>query len=140
MYLLLLIFAGTSADDPFPAAARILSQNCVRCHNADKTRGGLDLSSRAAALAGGATNPQAIVPAKPDESLIVERARDGSMPPPKDGRRLTDAETETLVRWIEQGAPWPDGQTLPLIEPRSRPPTATSCVAPRWRFFWRRRR
>jgi mono/diheme cytochrome c family protein len=141
MPILLLILAASPADDGFPAAAKVLSQNCVRCHNADKTRGGLDLSTRATAVAGGATNPEALVPGKPEQSAIVERARAGSMPPPKDGRRLTDAEVQSLTHWIEQGAPWPEGQTLPLPESK---PAAKSYVAPpsapRPRLLWRRRR
>jgi uncharacterized membrane protein len=139
MCLLLFILAASPADDAFAPAARILSQNCVRCHNADKTRGGLDLTSRAAALSGGATSADALVPRDPARSLLLGRAQDGSMPPSKDGRRLTAAELQMLGRWIEDGAPWPEGITLPLRTPVLNSGGA-SRVAPRRRLFWRRHR
>jgi mono/diheme cytochrome c family protein len=144
MLLLIPLFAltGSSDDAGFRAAAAVLSQNCVRCHNADKSRGGLDLSSRETALAGGATH-DAIVPGDLETSFLLTRARDGTMPPPKDGRRLSGDEVESLAQWIKQGAAWPESITLPLaagprvvIQPRSvSSPPHTS----RWRLFWRRR-
>jgi mono/diheme cytochrome c family protein len=138
MFLLLFVVAASPADDAFAPAARVLSQNCVRCHNTDKTRGGLDLSSRATALSGGATSADALVPSDPARSLLLARARDGSMPPSKDGRRLTTEDLQVLSRWIEDGAPWPEGKTLPLRAPTISHGDA-SRVAPRRRWFWRHR-
>jgi len=110
-----------TVDASFRPAARILSTHCVRCHDADKTRGGLDLSSRDSALSGGATR-DAIVPQQPEESFLIERIRAGSMPPERDGRRLTPDEVDLLADWIRQGASWPPGQMLPLPGEQSQIP------------------
>lgn len=116
MHFLVLLFAGLGSEfeeSVFQSAASVLSQHCVRCHNADKSRGGLDLSSHESVLAGGATS-DVVKPSKPDESPLLLRTREGSMPPEKDGRRLNKAEIKALSDWIELGAIWPAGVALPL--------------------------
>ena len=47
----------------------VLATRCFGCHS-DSKLGGLRLDSRAALLAGGKSGP-AIVPGKPDESLLI---------------------------------------------------------------------
>ena len=71
----------------FEAKVRPVFENkCYNCHSksGDKVRGGLLLDSREAILQGGNTGP-AIVPGKPDESLLIEAIRykdeDLQMPP-----------------------------------------------------------
>src|SRR5262245_61879620 len=51
--------------------AAILERRCVRCHGGDSPKGKLSLTTRAGALKGGASGP-AIVPGRPDESLLAE--------------------------------------------------------------------
>jgi cytochrome c553 len=84
----------------------LLIDRCQKCHEGDEAKSGLRLDSRAAILAGGDSGP-AVVPGKPDESLLIEAVRhSGALKmPPK--ARLTDAEIANLARWVEQGAPWP---------------------------------
>jgi mono/diheme cytochrome c family protein len=132
----MVLLAGGSAPPDnasrFQAAAVVQSQHCVRCHNADKTRGGLDLSTRDMAFQGGATS-DAIVPGQPDKSALLERAASGSMPPEKDGRRLNAEEVAALRQWIEAGASWPENATLPLSVPQARlstPPQVTQPALP----------
>ena len=48
----------------------LLASRCVTCHGPDKAEGGLRLDSREAALKGGDSGP-ALVPGKPDESLLL---------------------------------------------------------------------
>jgi hypothetical protein len=91
--------------------APILSAHCVRCHNREKSRAGLDLSTRAAALKGSDAG-EVLVPGRPQGSLLVQRASDGSMPPETDGRRLTADEVAVLSAWVEAGAIWPAGRVL----------------------------
>ncbi len=87
----------------------ILLLRCTVCHGRHKQEGGLDLRNRESILRGGKTGP-AIVPGKPDDSLMVKRIHAEEMPPHP---RLTEVsvkpmdpeETRTLVRWIERGAP-----------------------------------
>ena len=86
----------------------LLDARCVSCHGPDKVKGGLRLDSRAAALKGG-DNGSALVPGKPDESLIVQavmHAKPDLEMPPKD--KLTKADIAVLERWIKDGASWPE--------------------------------
>jgi hypothetical protein len=109
--------------------APILSANCLRCHNKSKARAGLDLSTRESVFKGSDTG-EVLVSGKPEESLLVKRAEDGSMPPETDGRRLTAVEVAVLRAWIGAGAQWPEGRVLSAVELQ----TETSAkVSPRQR-------
>lgn len=85
----------------------ILAARCLECHGAGKgdPKGGLSLTSRAAALKGGDTG-RAIVPGKPKESLLVSAIEYGDLyqMPPKS--KLPPQEIATLIKWVERGAPW----------------------------------
>ncbi len=84
----------------------LLVARCHECHAGAKVKGNLHLDSRTAALAGGDTGP-AVVPGKPDESLLIDAVRYGEtyQMPPKG--KLPDEEVAVLVEWVERGAPWP---------------------------------
>ncbi|GIW88148.1 MAG: cytochrome c [Isosphaeraceae bacterium] len=91
----------------FEAKVRpLLIDRCQKCHGAEQAKSGLRLDSRAGMEAGGESGP-AVVPGKPQESLLIEAVRQtGSLRmPPKE--RLSEAEIEVLERWVEQGAVWP---------------------------------
>jgi mono/diheme cytochrome c family protein len=100
-----------SAEDPaalefFEAKVRpILVEKCQSCHNAEKLKGGLRLDSREAAVAGGPTGP-AVVPGKPDQSLLVDAINYGELKMPPRSKLAPD-EIATLTRWVESGAAWP---------------------------------
>jgi hypothetical protein len=87
----------------------ILSRRCTVCHGAHRKEGGLDLRTRAAMLRGGKSGP-AMVPGKPEASLLLKKIRAGQMPPLA---RLVEAsvkpvdpgEIELLTRWVASGAP-----------------------------------
>jgi hypothetical protein len=86
----------------------ILVERCLECHSSEKKiKGGLALDSRAGWEAGGDAGP-AIVPGKPDESLLVKAVRytdpDLQMP---EKRKLPDAEIAILEEWVRRGAPDP---------------------------------
>ncbi len=83
----------------------LLAARCQSCHGALKQKGNLRLDSRAGALKGGDTSP-AIVPGKPEESLLVDAIRYGEtyQMPPKS--QMPAEEIATLVEWIRIGAPW----------------------------------
>jgi len=88
----------------------ILSNVCYRCHGFDsKTReADLRLDNAEGAFAKRDSGKQAIVPGKLDESLIWSRIQstdpDTVMPPPSSNRQLSDAEKQTISKWIDQGA------------------------------------
>src|SRR5262249_29821865 len=87
----------------------ILLRRCTICHGLRRQEGRLDLRSRAAMLRGGKSGP-AIVPGKPEESLLLKKIRSGQMPP-RDrlgrarGQPGAAAAADTLTRWIAAGAP-----------------------------------
>jgi hypothetical protein len=83
----------------------ILSDKCFKCHGPDKTarKADLRLDEREAAI-----KAEAIVPGKPDESLLIERIFSDDpqqvMPPANSGKSLTAVQKETLRKWITAGA------------------------------------
>jgi cytochrome c553 len=90
-------------------ALPILLLRCAICHGRQRRESGLDVRSVAALRAGGKSGP-AIVPGKPDESLLVKRIRAAEMPPlkklaPYSVKPVTADELATLTRWIAAGAP-----------------------------------
>jgi len=87
----------------------LLVGTCLKCHDSQERSGGLDLTRRATALAGGETG-DAIVPGKPDESLMIQLATAGEMP--KEGNSLPAETIAALRRWIELGAPY---ESEPLV-------------------------
>jgi len=93
------------ADVSGARAVEILRANCWQCHSRTMTMSGLDLTTRDAALKGGARGP-ALVPGKASDSRIleaIERKTKLAMPPAKP---LEAADVESLRRWINDGAPW----------------------------------
>jgi hypothetical protein len=92
----------------------ILAQHCYECHSsqAKKLRGGLRLDNRAGPLKGGNSGP-AVVPGKPDDSLLIQALRyDGLTMPPKG--RLPDQVIADFERWVVMGAPDPrENSTAP---------------------------
>ncbi len=89
----------------------IFRRSCVKCHGPEKRKSGLRLDEKRFALKGGESGPLALVPGDADKSLIFTMA---GKPPddedimPSKGKLLSLSEIETLKRWIDQGAPWPD--------------------------------
>lgn len=93
-------------------ARAVFQARCVRCHGGMEKRGGLDLRTVASRLKGGKSGP-ALVPGKPEESLLYKRIVSGQMPPDKMAKDLavelpTDAETDKIRAWIAAGAPEPE--------------------------------
>lgn len=93
----------------------VLKRECYGCHSgaAKEIKGGLRLDSRAAVLQGGDSGP-AVVPGKPDESLLIQALRhDGlSMPPEKP--QLAAAVIADFAEWVERGAPDPREGEVPV--------------------------
>jgi mono/diheme cytochrome c family protein len=78
----------------------IMIGKCLSCHGPDQKKGGLDLSRRSSAVAGGESG-EAIVPGKPDESLIVEKVAAGEMPPKNP---LSSGQIKAIRSWVSAGA------------------------------------
>lgn len=86
----------------------IFAARCAACHSAEtKPAGGLRVDDRRGLLTGGASGP-AVVPGKPEESLLLRRtAHDAKRRMPAEGEPLTDAQRDAIARWIADGAAWP---------------------------------
>src|SRR5918993_2398057 len=81
----------------------IFRNSCFSCHSADKKKADLDLSSYAAAMAGGSSG-KALEPGSPDGSLLyrlVTHAEEPQMPPK--GGKLPDKDLNTIKAWIAGG-------------------------------------
>jgi hypothetical protein len=85
-------------------AAMLLARSCLECHNASDHKGGLDLTRRQRALAGG-KHGKALIPGDPDRSPLLERVASGEMPPGKRAK-LSRQEQSLLRQWIAGGAAW----------------------------------
>ncbi len=87
----------------------ILQKNCVACHNSSEAEAELVLETPEAIRKGGDSGP-AVVPGKPQESLLLKVAAHQQEPfmPPEDNdvnaRNLTPEELGLIQLWIQQGA------------------------------------
>jgi mono/diheme cytochrome c family protein len=107
--------AGAAEPKPSPAALDffekrvrpLLAARCYSCHGPDsKARGGLRVDSLAGLLRGGDHGP-ALVPGKPEDSLLVSAVNHGDVVKmPKN--KLPPQEIADLTAWVKMGAPWPD--------------------------------
>src|SRR3954471_12178528 len=85
-------------------ALPLFRNNCLGCHNPDKKKAGLDLSTFQAALAGGDNGP-VINPGDPGGSKplqVMTHAEEPTMPPKKD--KLPDKDLDVIRKWIATGA------------------------------------
>src|ERR1043166_6184463 len=103
LLLAALLPAATPQQDLFTTQVRpILAAHCFKCHGPDEKarKAKLRLDDRDVAL-------RVLAPGKPGESELVRRisSRDESvmMSPPHAKLPLTDAEKQTLTKWIEPG-------------------------------------
>src|SRR5437762_788725 len=84
--------------------AVLLARNCLECHNPSDYKGGLDLTKREKALAGGDSGA-VLKLGHPADSLLVKRIDDGEMPP-GNRTKLSAGERELLREWVKAGAEW----------------------------------
>ena len=104
--------------DYFEKSVRpLLVARCQKCHNGEKTKGGLDLSTKAGFLAGGETGP-AVDKQRLEKSKLLEVVRyDGEMKMPQNGK-LPEAEIAILTAWVKAGSPWPDDKATVAAGPK----------------------
>ncbi len=124
--------AKPSAQTPAASAADIalsfeksirpvLVKNCYDCHSADakELKAGFALDSRDALLKVGASGA-AVVPGKPEESLLITSLRytdlDLKMPPEKHGGKLADSVVADFAKWVKRGVPMPSEATVTMNE------------------------
>ncbi len=104
--VLLLFIWSASAEEKITYQDHVLpliESNCGKCHNPDKKKGDLDLTSYSGALKGGGSGP-VVVAGNPDSSKLwkaITHAEDPTMPPNKP--KLPDKELEVFRKWIAGG-------------------------------------
>ena len=81
----------------------VFTTHCLGCHNADKKKGDLDLSSYGAALAGGGSGELAAAGDSGASVLykVVAHLAEPKMPPKKP--KISDAEIAVIKKWIDGG-------------------------------------
>jgi Planctomycete cytochrome C len=124
LFLVLSVFASDHALAQAPDFKKdivpLLESSCVKCHNPEKKKGKLDMTTKEAFVKGG-SNGKVVEPGKPDDSamikaLLLPADADEAMPPEGKAPRPTAAQIDTLKKWIAAGANWPDGVALTAKE------------------------
>ncbi len=81
----------------------LVEQHCAKCHNPDKKKGDLDLTTQSAVLKGGGTGP-VVVSGQPESSKLVKaltHAEEPFMPPNKPS--IAEKEIAIFKAWIAGG-------------------------------------
>lgn len=84
-------------DDILP----IFQNSCISCHGGEKIEKGLSLRTYADMMAG-SQNGAVVVPGNAQESSVAELVANHKMP--KRGPKLSDAQVQLIIDWINQGA------------------------------------
>jgi hypothetical protein len=85
----------------------VLEKSCLGCHGVGAKLSGLDLRTRAAALAGGTRGP-ALVPGDAAKSRLYQLVTGAHAPVMPPNGKLEPRAVQAVKRWIDGGAPWPD--------------------------------
>jgi mono/diheme cytochrome c family protein len=98
----LLAPAVALAADPTSAdVKRILDTHCHRCHGQDgAVEGGFNYALDLPKL----LDRKKLIPGNADRSPLLRRIADGTMPPPGEKQRVSDADLATLKSWVNAGA------------------------------------
>lgn len=101
------VFAGRAVAADLPAKVTfqdqilpIFKNACTNCHNPDKKKAGLDLSTYQATLAG-SDNGKVVESGNPGASLLAKCCKHTEEPkmPPK-GDKLSDTDLAMIDKWI----------------------------------------
>lgn len=107
------LLLGAQTETPVAnQAATVLQVNCLKCHDAEKRTAGIDLSTRAQAVATGALDDTT-----PLNSRLLRQVFEGHMPP---SGKLSEQSVDILRQWVSEGARYPIAKlvaTNPAMEP-----------------------
>jgi mono/diheme cytochrome c family protein len=104
---------AAAAEDQFfrEQVAPILERRCVQCHGDVAPKGNLSLTTARGVLKGGDGGP-AVVPRKPQESLLLDMISGDQPEMPRKSGPLSNKEVAIIRAWVEKGASWPAGLVL----------------------------
>lgn len=98
----------------------IFEKHCYECHGVEKQKNDYRLDIKVVALKGGVDHAPNIIAGKSAESplfrFVSGADKDLSMPPKS---KLSTAEIDTLKRWIDEGAVWPEGVDVAKLEDKT---------------------
>jgi len=102
---------ASEGPDFFREVRPILAKACFQCHGPDEETRAADLRLDVPdGLFGTQNGHRIVVKGDIQHSELIHRIfstdPDEQMPPADSGRSLSDLQKQTLVRWIESGAPW----------------------------------
>jgi hypothetical protein len=86
----------------------LLTQRCAACHAGKNAQGNLDLSTRASAM----NDPSLLAPGESSKSRLLEAISGEKPEMPKNGPPLSPSEIDSIQRWIDSGAEWPEEYTI----------------------------
>ncbi len=111
LILILLCRVAVAEQVDFARDVRpIFERSCIKCHGAEKQKGGLRLDRAKDALSVLESGKKSITAGKPDQSELMRRvmAVDADERMPSKGPPLEAQEVAVLRKWIEEGASWPE--------------------------------
>ena len=111
----------------------ILIDRCQDCHSIDLAESKLRLDSLAGLLKGGLRGP-AIVPGKPEESLLIRAVRHGEILKMPAKKKLPAIEIAALAKWVKDGAVWPNSK--PVTKPDEIDPAGQVSFSAEQKSFW----
>jgi WD40 repeat protein len=107
LYVFLFLLANFAIAEPVITyddhVRPILHDYCLNCHNTDKTKGDLDLSTYKSLISGGGTG-ESVVAGNAGRSLlygVITHAEEPEMPPKKP--KIPQAAIDLIAKWITTG-------------------------------------
>ncbi|MBM3738393.1 MAG: DUF1553 domain-containing protein [Acidobacteria bacterium] len=116
--------AALAAPDFDRDIAPVLARHCLQCHGETVRMAGLDLRTTES-MAKGGSKGSALKPGRAEDSLLLQRILDQSMP--MGPKKVAPGEAKLLREWIDAGAPSGSGTLARAstrhwaFEPASRP-------------------
>ena len=113
IFPLLLAFTAAHAEVTYQETIRpLLQESCLNCHNPDKHKAGLDLSSYDATM-DGSDNGKVVESGEVEKSLLYRVLTHAEEPyMPKGGDKLPDSQIEIIRQWIAANAPEKAGSAV----------------------------
>lgn len=112
----------------------LLIEHCGECHQQENAEGKLRTDSLEALVRGGSRGP-AIVPGKPEESLLIRAIRhDDQLQMPLD-KKLATSQIAILAKWVADGAVWPNAPAATKESPLS-PTSDIAAFSEEQKHFW----
>jgi predicted nucleic acid-binding Zn-ribbon protein len=97
----------------------VLRDSCLNCHNPDKKKAGLDLSTYQGTMSG-SDNGVVVKPGDPAGSLLMKTITHAEEPfMPQKADKLPDAKITLFKTWIATGAPETNGSKVTVVEKKN---------------------